>query len=456
MFDTLPKIALVGRPNVGKSTLFNRLVGRRVAIVHDQPGVTRDRREGDVNLFGLKFKIIDTAGLEDPNITVLTSQIEKQTLRAIQESSATIYMLDGKVGLTPYDYSLANLLRKQNKPIIVVMNKCESNNPPFLHEAYQLKFGDIIPLSAEHGLGIDELFDALNPLIPSQEDEKISEEVNQKPITLSIIGKPNVGKSTLVNALIGENRLITSDMPGVTRDSISIEWIFEGTPIKLIDTAGIRTSAKVKNDPLETLSVQDAKKNIKYSDSVILLLDGSKDSTNPIDKNELQLASYVIKEGRSLIIGINKWDQQREKDKFLDELKHILNTHLSQTKDISFVPISALQKKNLRELISASVKNYELWNVRIPTSKLNPWLQHITQLHPPPIVKGTRIKLKYMTQIKSRPPSFVIFCSKAIHLPESYVRYVINNLRKDFNLPSVPIRVTTKSSANPYDLSNKK
>lgn len=466
----MKKIAIIGRPNVGKSTLFNRFAGRRMALVHDKPGMTRDRRETDGLLYGLSFKIIDTAGLADPDDSVLTKAMLQQTQFAIAESDVVLFLVDAREGCTPYDYELADLLRRQNKPIIVVANKCEGKAADAgVAEANSLGLGDVIPISADHGLGMSDLYQAMIPYfedeqmesdqdvqeddLPEDTDLKDLDEIQRllarkNPLQLAIVGRPNVGKSTLINKLIGENRLLTADMPGVTRDSISLDWTYKGQKIKLVDTAGIRRRSRVTAYE-EKLSIMDSERTIKYSEVVILVID----ATAPFEKQDLTLAYEIYEEGRALVLALNKWDLVEDKKGLLTKIQKTLEDQLAQAKGIPCVPICATGGQGLDRLMSAVQEMYLKWNTRISTGRLNKWLSFVTENHPAPMVKGRRIRLKYMTQIKTRPPTFAVFASQADELPESYTRYLINNLRKDFAITGVPIRIFVRSRANPFDQS---
>ncbi len=439
-------IAIIGRPNVGKSTLFNRLVGRRVALVHDQPGMTRDRREGEGNLFDLSFQIIDTAGLADPDTSELTKSMMDQTLSAITESDLVLFVVDGREGCTPYDQELADLLRRQKKPILVLANKCEGRHGHLgLADAVSLGLGDVIPISAEHGEGLSELYDALVPYVPAEGDLSEEEEDAQKPLQLAIVGRPNVGKSTLINQLIGEDRLLTGDMPGVTRDAIALDWEHKGRRIRLTDTAGMRKKGRVTVSA-ERLAVMDTHRTIQFAEVVIVLID----ATAPLEKQDLTIVSDVAEEGRALVLALNKWDLVKDKDKQMKEVQRILDIQLTQVRGIPCIPISAIHGKNLDRLLEAVFQVYEAWNKRLPTAKLNQWLQHVVNQHPAPAVSGRRIRLKYMTQIKTRPPTFALFASQAGELPTSYTRYLINQMRKDFDLPGIPLRIYMRQGKNPF------
>lgn len=440
-------IAIIGRPNVGKSTLFNRLVGKRVALVHDQPGMTRDRREGQGHLYDLSFTVMDTAGLADPDASQLTRSMREQTLAAIAEAHFILFVVDGREGCTPYDQDLANLLRRQKNPVLVLANKCEGRHGHSgISDALSLGLGDVIPISAEHGEGLSELYDALVPYVPADKD--LSEEGKedlQKSLQLAIVGRPNVGKSTLINQLIGQDRLLTGDMPGVTRDAIALDWAHQGRRIRLTDTAGMRKSGRVTASA-EHLAVMDTHRTIQYAEVVIVLID----ATTPLERQDLSIVSDVAKEGRALVLALNKWDLVKDKDKQMKEVQRILDSQLTQVRGIPCIPISAIHGKNLNRLMEAVFQVYEAWNKRLPTAKLNQWLQHMVEHHPTPAVSGRRIRLKYMTQIKTRPPTFALFASQAGELPTSYIRYLVNQMRQDFDLPGVPLRISMRQGKNPY------
>ncbi|WP_032112617.1 ribosome biogenesis GTPase Der [Candidatus Paracaedibacter symbiosus] len=455
----MKKIAIIGRPNVGKSTLFNRLVGRRIALVHNQPGMTRDRREEQATLYGLTFLLTDTAGLADPDDSSLTKAMYQQTMMAVEDATVVLFVIDAREGCTPYDRELANVLRKAGKPILVIANKSEGGHEQFgIAEGIGLSLGEVIPFSSEHGIGMGDLYQALCPYFADEiaeeetddsfEEEPAKEESERpkKPIQLAIVGRPNVGKSTLINKLIGENRLLTADMPGVTRDAISIDWTYKDTQIKLIDTAGIRRRSKVTASP-EKLAILDTDRSIQFAEVAVLMID----ATCPFEKQDLTIAQNLTSEGRAVVVALNKWDLVDDKTALLKELQETIETHLSQIKGVSLIPISAEKGKNLDRLMDAVLDIYRLWNKRISTGQLNKWLEYVLTAHPTPAVNGRRIKIKYMTQIKTRPPTFALFASQADELPTSYTRYLVNNLRKDFDLPGVPIRIQIRGSANPYD-----
>ena len=459
MTEKRPLIALVGRPNVGKSTLFNRLVGRRVALVHNTPGVTRDRKIESTQWQGLFFDVVDTPGLYDPNDQDLMPEIlqgmRAQTYQALKDATAILFVVDGIAGCTPYDAELAQLLRKSRKPILVVVNKCESKQgePGYL-DALSFGLGDVIQISAEHGLGVSELYDFISIYAPQEQESLIeideeTENTNLKPLRLMVIGRPNVGKSTLINALIGENRLLTADMPGVTRDSISLDWHYKGREITLVDSAGLRRSSKI-TDALEKLSVMDAKRALQYTDAAILVIDGTIPIDQHFEKQDFTLASLVLEEGRMLVLAINKWDLVPQKTKLIQHLQSELAVHFAQAKDLPIVPVSAKEHQNLGQLMEMVFALDTQWNRQLPTSRLNQWLELITQTHSPPAIAGRKIRLKFMTQKKSRPPTFVIHGNQLDGLPESYLRFLSNTLRRDFEMPGVPIRILLKNARNPY------
>ena len=461
-------VAIIGRPNVGKSTLFNRLIGRRHAIVDDIPGVTRDRRQGEAKISDLQFTIFDTAGLELNGRTLLTERMRGQTEVAVQEADIVILMVDAKIGITPDDMDLCRWLRRKKSDIILVANKCESNaSESGILEAFNLGLGEPVVISAEHGLGMANLYLALRskeqklvekyksvpPHAETQPDiDKVSDDLDNfsvekdsEILRLAIVGRPNVGKSTLINALLGQNRVLTGPEAGITRDSIQIEWQWEKKTLHLFDTAGLRRKSRISNR-LEKASGDDTWRAVRFAHVVVLVVDASM----MLERQDLNIARLVIEEGRSLLIAVNKWDLIRDKSKAVKELERRVKISLPQVKDIPYVPISALEKTNLDILIEKSFTVYDVWNQRVPTAKLNRWFEAVVQRHPPPLVQGRRLKLRYITQIKTRPPSFLCFCNQPDQVPESYKRYVVNELRKHFMLPGVPIRLLMKTSQNPF------
>ena len=449
------KVAIVGRPNVGKSTLFNRLVGRKVAIVHDEPGVTRDRKIAKAKLQGLELQIIDTAGYEYSKEDNIEQRMWAQTQIAIDDADVVLFLFDARVGIQPYDEHFADLVRQKHKPVVLLANKCEGKlQEDSIFEAYKLGLGQPIAFSAEHGLGIQDLYLALKEQadsLPEEEKENIDEEeAKQRPIELAIVGRPNVGKSTLVNALLNDNRMLTGPEAGVTRDAISNEWEYLGRKINLVDTAGLRKQAKVGSG-VEKMSAAATKHAAFMAQVVVLVLDAD----GVLDKQDLTIARQVLDEGRALVIALNKWDIANRKEA-LDKLNYKLKTSLTQAEGIPTVTISALKKENLDKLMRAVFKVYDRWNKRIPTSPLNQWFADILDNNPPPLGKNKRrIKLRYITQAKSRPPAFYIFSSNPEGLPDSYLRYLINNLRETFDLGGIPIRMTVRKTGNPYADKNK-
>ncbi len=447
------KVAIIGRPNVGKSTLFNRLAGRKIAIVHDQPGVTRDRKRAAAKLQNLPLEIIDTAGYEYSKEDNIEKRMWEQTQKAINEADVILFLFDARDGLQPYDEHLAGLVRQMKKPVVLLANKCEGKvQEDSIFEAYKLGLGQPIPFSAEHGLGTLDLYNALKEEAdklaetPKDDDGVVAEEENSdRPIQLAIVGRPNVGKSTLVNALLNDERMLTGPEAGVTRDAISNEWTYMGRKIVLVDTAGLRKQARV-GDSLEKMSAAATKHAAFMAQVVVLVLDAN----GVLDKQDLTIARQVLDEGRALVIALNKWDIANRKEA-LDKLNYKLETSLTQAQGIPTVTVSALKKENLDKLMRAVFKIYDRWNKRIPTSPLNQWFADILDSNPPPLGKNKRrIKLRYITQAKSRPPAFYIFSSNPEGLPDSYLRYLTNSLRETFDLGGIPIRMTVRKTGNPY------
>jgi GTP-binding protein len=438
-------VAIVGRPNVGKSTLFNRLVGKRLALTDDLPGVTRDRRSGAASLGDLQFTTIDTAGLEDSDAKSLTGRMRQQTERAVAEADAAIFLIDARAGLTPLDRHFADWLRKQGTPVILVANKCEGRLPQAgLAEAFALGLGEPIPLSAEHGEGLSDLYDAIREHVPA-ENEVAAKPAPEGPLQLAIVGRPNVGKSTLINRLVGEERLLTGPEPGITRDAIAVEWRHRGRPIRLVDTAGMRRRSQVV-ERLEKLAVDDSLRAVQYAEVVVLVLDAA----DMLEKQDLAIARHVLEEGRALVIAANKWDAIKDKTDALQKLRARVEASLPQAQGVALVTLSARTGQNLDKLMSAVLDTHETWNRRVTTPELNRWLGAAVDAHPPPLVKGRRIKLRYMTQTKTRPPTFQLFGNQLDVLPESYLRYLVNNMRERFDLPGVPVRVLLRKGENPY------
>jgi len=454
-------VAIIGRPNVGKSTLFNRLVGKRVAIVDDQPGVTRDRREGEATLSDLKFTVIDTAGLENIHDDSLESRMREQTEAAFKKANIALMMIDARTGVTPVDEHFVQWLRRHKTPVILVANKCEGNaaQAGFM-EAYALGLGDPIPLSAEHGEGLVDLYEALQPHVDAAKaDEKYAltqqpidsgeedddEAVNARPLQLAIVGRPNVGKSTLINKMLGEERMLTGPEAGITRDSITIPWSHNGREFNLVDTAGLRRRARV-NDKVEALSGAESRRAIDFAQVVVLVLDAN----DMLEKQDLTIARTVIEEGRALILAVNKWDTIENSKEALNKLYDRIQTSLPQIRGIPVVTISAKTGRGIEKMLDAVLDVYEVWNRRVPTSKLNRWLEEILEHHQPPLISGRRSKVKYITQHKTRPPTFALFVSHEKGLPESYVRYMSNALREDFELWGIPLRLIVRKGINPF------
>ena len=451
--------AIVGRPNVGKSTLFNRLVGRRMALVHDRAGTTRDRKEGEARLFDLAFRVIDTAGLEEAGPKAIETRMVSQTLKAVGDADLILFMIDARAGLTPLDRHFADRLRKFGKPLLLIANKCEGRaGSAGLAEAFALGMGEPIALSAEHGEGLSELYHALTAFVapPPREEDGAPPEGEApppaRPLTLAIVGQPNAGKSTLMNRLIGEERVIVGPEPGLTRDSIAIDWQWKGRPIKLVDTAGLRRKAKAV-DTLEKLSAIDAMRAIQFADIVVLLIDAVtvQDFGHGIEKQDLQIAAHVEAEGRGLVIAVNKWDLVEDPSKQRRLVRESLERSLAQLHDVPIVTMSALEGSNLGRLMQEVLAVDEKWNQRVSTSRLNRWLEGALEANPPPMVKGRRIKIRYMTQARTRPPTFALFASQAERLPDSYTRYLANGLRKAFGFGGVPLRLHVRGGENPFD-----
>ncbi len=448
------KIALVGRPNVGKSTLFNRLVGKRLALVDDTPGVTRDRREGEARLGDLKFTAIDTPGLEEAPEAALEGRMRQQTDRAVEEAALCLFIVDARAGVTPLDQTFASILRSSGKPVILLANKAEgAAGDAGIYDAYGLGIGEPIAISAEHGEGMGELYNAIEPYLAEDEEAEPDEEAAWddplKPLRVAIVGRPNAGKSTLVNRMIGEDRLLTGPEAGITRDSISVEWRWQGKdrewPVKLFDTAGMRKKARVQSK-LEKLSVADSLRAIKFAEVVVLLMEAD----TPFEKQDLQIADLALREGRALVLAVNKWDLIEDRDKRMGELREMTERLLPQAPGIPITPISAMTGAGLQRLMPAVTKVYVDWNARVKTSALNDWLQEAISRHAPPAVSGQRIKIRYIAQTKTRPPTFVAQCTRADDLPAAYRRYLVNGIREAFDIKAVPIRLILKKPDNPY------
>ncbi|MEM8589557.1 MAG: ribosome biogenesis GTPase Der [Pseudomonadota bacterium] len=444
-------VAIIGRPNVGKSTLFNRLVGRRSALVDDTPGVTRDRRAGEASLGPMRFTVVDTAGLEEAFDDSLPARMRRQTEQALAEADVALLLIDARAGLTPLDRHFAQWLRKASIPVFLVANKCEGRaSEAGLLEAFELGLGEPIAISAEHGLGMADLaaligpiYDAGNASTSDDETEQMDE--GERVIQLAIVGRPNVGKSTLINALIGEDRVLTGPEAGITRDAIAVDWHWRDQPIRLVDTAGMRRRSRV-TEKVERLSVSDGLNAVKMAQIVVLVLDADA----VLDKQDLTIARRTLDEGRALLIAINKWDAVRDRAQTLARLRDRLETSLPQARGIPTVTISALKGRNLDKLMDAVLGLYQVWNRRVPTGPLNRWLEGMIESHPPPAVAGRRLKLRYITQVKARPPTFALWTTRASEVPEAYLRYLINGLRETFDLDGVPIRLQLRQGRNPY------
>ena len=468
-------VAIIGRPNVGKSTLFNRLVGKKLALVDDQPGVTRDRREGEARIADLTFTIIDTAGLEEGDQASLSGRMRAQTEAAIEQADAIFFMIDARIGITPTDRYFAQLVRRSGKPIMLLANKAEGKqgNEGAI-EAYSLGLGDPIPLSAEHGDGVGELYDALREALPDEtalpaeeeeeegerpvfgDEEDGTELDTSKPLRVAVVGRPNAGKSTLLNRILGEDRLLTGPEAGITRDSIAVEFHWsrrDGSErkLKMFDTAGLRKRANVQ-EKLEKLAAADALRAVRFAEVVVILLD----ATIPFEKQDLTIVDLVAKEGRALVIGLNKWDLVTDPDRRLKELREEADRLLPQVRGTPVVPVSGLTGRGVEKLMEAIFKVHETWNIRISTGRLNRWLGPVIEKTPPPAVSGWRIKIRYMTQPKARPPHFVMFGNQLDALPTSYERFLINGLRETFDLKGVPIRISKRNSKNPFDKGGRK
>ncbi|HYM73092.1 MAG TPA: ribosome biogenesis GTPase Der [Stellaceae bacterium] len=444
-------VAILGRPNVGKSTLFNRLVGRRLALVDDRPGVTRDRREGRGRIADLEFRVIDTAGLEEAAPTTLAGRMRAQTERSLADADVLLLVIDAREGITEPDRHFGGWLRKSGKPVVVIANKAEGRAElGAVGEAYSLGLGDPLPISAQHGEGFAELYERLRdfaPLPPAEAGTEMESagEAPERPLQLAIVGRPNVGKSTLVNRLLGEDRLLTGPEPGITRDAIALEWTWRGRPIRLVDTAGMRRRARIE-DPLERLSVADTLRTIRFAGTVVLVLDG----LEPFNRQDLTIANLVAEEGRALVLAANKWDAVANPGAALAQLRDRVTASLAQLQGVALVPISGLTGRGLDALMNAVIAADAVWNKRLPTPTLNRWLAAVQERHPPPLVGARRLRLRYMTQANIRPPTFALFASKPGELPDSYRRFLVNSLRQDFDLPGTPIRLMLRGSDNPY------
>ncbi|MDP8912784.1 MAG: ribosome biogenesis GTPase Der [Pseudomonadota bacterium] len=448
----LPTVAIVGRPNVGKSTLFNRLVGKKLALVDDRPGVTRDRREGEAALLGLDFRVIDTAGYEDEDPETLPGRMRAQTMAAVREADAALFLIDARAGVTPLDEEIGRWLRSENTPVIIAANKAEGRaGEGGMLEAYALGLGEPIAISAEHGEGVVDLFDQLRPHVEREQEEDEAEAEGDATLKLAIVGRPNAGKSTLINRILQQERLITGPEAGITRDSIAIDWEWrspggEARPVRLIDTAGMRKRAKVE-DKLEKLSVADARRAVDFAEVVVLLLDG----TRGLEAQDLRIADNVLQEGRALIVAINKWDVVENSGALFNGIKAALDEGLSQARGVPLITVSGMTGKGIDQLLGAAFEVREIWSKRVSTGQLNRWFEEAIERNPPPAPGGRRIKLRYITQVNTRPPSFVLFGTRVDQLPDSYLRYLVNGIRKELGFGAVPVRLQARASRNPFD-----
>ena len=443
-------VAIVGRPNVGKSTLFNRLAGRRLALVADTPGVTRDRREGAARLGTLDFRAIDTAGLEDAAAETMQSRMLEHTAAALADADAALFLIDARAGITPVDRHFADWLRGRSTPVILVANKCESKaSDGGYYEAFELGLGEPVAISAEHGEGLADLYDRLSAFGPdgmaAERGDEAADDDEERPLRLAVVGRPNVGKSTLVNTFLGQERMLTGEEAGITRDSVAVNWSWRDRPIRLFDTAGLRRHAKV-TDALEELSVADALRAIRFAEVVIVLVDG----TTPLEKQDRHIASLVAGEGRALVVGVNKWDLISDRDAAFKRIRAEVGRLLPQVRGVPVMPVSALTGEGTGRLIAEVFECHRRWNRRVPTAGLNRWLASALERHPPPLARGRRVKLRYITQVKARPPTFVAFCSRPSALPESYRRFLVNELRDNLDLPGIPIKILLRKGRNPY------
>ncbi|MBP2304425.1 ribosome biogenesis GTPase Der [Azospirillum melinis] len=457
-------VVLVGRPNVGKSTLFNRLAGKKLALVDDTPGVTRDWRSAPAHVGGLSFTVVDTAGLEDVTDDSLEARMRRQTEQALARADVALFIIDARAGITPLDRHFAKLLRRGKTPVLLVANKTEGKaSQPGMFESYELGLGDPIPLSAEHGEGMADLVEALLPYAPPEEsdeaedaddgfdpsipigDQPEPEEDRTKPIQIAIVGRPNVGKSTLLNSLLGEERVLTGPEAGMTRDAIAVDWEWRDRRFKLVDTAGMRRRARV-DEKVEKLAVADSLRVIRMANVVVLVVDAAA----ILDKQDLTIARLVISEGRALVIAVNKWDAVEDRAMALRQVEDKLEASLGYIKGVKVVTISALKGHKLDTLLDGVLETYTVWNRRIPTAQLNRWIEGVLDHHPPPLVEGRRVKIRYVTQVKTRPPTFALFVNKPLDLPESYQRYLTTHLRESFDMPGVPVRLLLRKGKNPY------
>ena len=453
-----PTIAIVGRPNVGKSTLFNRLTAKHAALVSDMPGLTRDRREGEAEIAGHNVLLVDTAGLEESAPGSIAARMRAQSETAITRADLVLFVLDARDGVVPADAAFARVVRQSGRPVILVANKCEGRaGAEGFYDAYQLGLGEPIAISAEHGEGLGDLVEAvlaalgLKPLrkrkneVDGEPEESLDASAKDRPIRLAIVGRPNSGKSTLVNALLGEERMITGPEPGLTRDAVATDFDWGGRSVRLFDTAGLRRKARI-SEKAEQLAASDAVRAIRFAEVVVLLIDAE----HPFEKQDLTIGDLVADEGRALVIAVNKWDLVSDKQKKLEELREFIKDRLAQAAGISLVAISALADLGLDRLMSEVFRSYEIWNRRVPTPHLNRWLAEALERHAPPASKGRRVRIRFMTQASARPPTFVAFCARPEALPQAYLRYLTNSLRQAFDLPGVPIRIKLRKGDNPF------
>ncbi|WP_072375269.1 ribosome biogenesis GTPase Der [Hyphomicrobium sp. NDB2Meth4] len=448
MSTALPVIAIIGRPNVGKSTLFNRLTGRRTALVSDMPGLTRDRREGEADLGGHPVTIVDTAGLEQAKRGSIAERMRQQSEAAIGTADLILFVVDARDGITPDDKSFARIVRASGRPVILVANKSEGRaGEAGFYAAFELGFGEPTAISAEHGEGLGDLIVEMLSALGLKETaaSAVEESATSRPIRVAIVGRPNAGKSTLVNAFLGEDRMITGPEPGLTRDSVPSDLEWSGRRVRLFDTAGLRRKAKI-NELAEKLSASDAIRAIRFAEVVVLLIDAER----PFEHQDLTIGDLVTEEGRALVIAVNKWDLVEDKQRALKDLRETLAERLAQVSGVALVPISALSGRGIDRLSKAVLEAYDIWNRRVPTPDLNRWLQEALARHAPPAAAGRRIKIRYITQPSTRPPTFVAFCSRPEELPKSYLRYLTNSLREAFKLPGVPLRLNLRKGDNPY------
>ena len=458
----LPQVIIIGRPNVGKSTLFNRLVGKKLALVDDQPGVTRDRRFGPANLLGLEFTIVDTAGWEDEDPSSLPGRMRKQTEASVAGADLALFVIDARAGITPLDEEIGRWLRAQPLPVLLLANKAEGKTGDHgVYEAFALGLGEPVAVSAEHGEGMGDLFEALMPLIEKRTEELAADEFDEDdpsaPLKLAIVGRPNAGKSTLINRLLGYDRLLTGPEAGITRDSIAVDWEWTDPktgdlrPIRLIDTAGMRKKSNVI-EKLEKMAVTDARRAVDFAEVVVLLLD----ATRGLEHQDLKIASLVLEEGRALMIAINKWDiagkgGAEDPSELFNGIRGALEEGLAQVKGLPLLSVSAVTGKGLDVMIATAFSLREAWSRRVSTGALNRWFEHALEANPPPAPGGKRIKLRYITQAKNRPPTFVVFGTRLDALPASYERYLVNSLRRDLGFDAVPVRLMMRSAKNPFE-----